>query len=184
MPRSFTQLTIDERRTVSRMLQAKARLAQIASVLGRHRSTVHREIKRNWWRDKEVPQADGYWHVTAHSLYEQRRRSYRKLHQHPQLRHVVIDRLKAGWSPEQIAGRLKREPDAQHRLCHETIYRTCILKMGNPRSLRVTCPSVVANASHAMHEGREALCFPTLWPFATVQNRSMTVASSGTGRVI
>ncbi|RCW82042.1 helix-turn-helix domain-containing protein, partial [Phyllobacterium bourgognense] len=44
MPRSFTQLTMDERRIVSQMLQAKARLAQIASILGRHRSTVHREI--------------------------------------------------------------------------------------------------------------------------------------------
>lgn len=74
MPRSFTQLTMDERRIVSQMLQAKARLAQIASILGRHRSTVHREIKRNWWHDKEVPQADGYWHMTAQTLYEQRRR--------------------------------------------------------------------------------------------------------------
>ena len=135
MPRSFTQLSMDERRIVSQMLQAKARLAQIASILGRHRSTVHREIKRNWWHDKEVPQADGYWHVTAQTLYEQRRRSYRKLHQHPQLCHVVIDRLKAGWSPEQIAGRLKREPHSTHRLCHETIYRYVYSEDGQSQAL-------------------------------------------------
>jgi hypothetical protein len=34
-------LTMDERRIVSPMRQAKARLTQIASVLGRHRSTIH-----------------------------------------------------------------------------------------------------------------------------------------------
>ncbi|CAN7665305.1 helix-turn-helix domain-containing protein [Phyllobacterium sp. LjRoot231] len=59
---------MDERRIVAQMLQAKARLARIASVLGRSRSAVHREIKRNWWHDKEVPQTDGYWHVTAQNL--------------------------------------------------------------------------------------------------------------------
>ncbi|CAN7465965.1 helix-turn-helix domain-containing protein [Phyllobacterium sp. LjRoot231] len=91
MPRSFRQLNMNERRIVAQMLQAKARLAQIATVLGRSRSTVHREIKRNWWHDTEVPQADGYWHVTAQSLCEQRRRSYRKLHQHPKLcRHILF----------------------------------------------------------------------------------------------
>jgi IS30 family transposase len=41
MPRSFTQLTMDERHIVSPMRQAKAGLTQIASVLGRHRSTIH-----------------------------------------------------------------------------------------------------------------------------------------------
>lgn len=35
----------------------------------------------------------------------------------------MLDRLRSGWSPEQIAGRLGIEPGALHRLCHETIYR-------------------------------------------------------------
>ena len=35
----------------------------------------------------------------------------------------MVDRLRAGWSPEQIAGRLRVEPGTRHRLCHETIYR-------------------------------------------------------------
>jgi len=135
MPCRFRQLNMNERRIIAQMLQAKAGLAQIATVLGRDRSTVHREIKRNWWHDKEVPQADGYWHVTAQSLCERRRRSYRKLHQYPQLRHDVIDRLKAGWSPEQIAGRLKIEPNSQHRLCHETIYRYVYSEDGQSQAL-------------------------------------------------
>ena len=35
----------------------------------------------------------------------------------------MAERLKAGWSPQQIAGRLKREADGGTAVCHETIYR-------------------------------------------------------------
>jgi IS30 family transposase len=35
----------------------------------------------------------------------------------------VVERLKAGWSPQQIAGRLKREAPDRPSVCHETIYR-------------------------------------------------------------
>jgi hypothetical protein len=31
---------------------------RIAEILGRDRSTIYREIKRNWWRDTEIPEAD------------------------------------------------------------------------------------------------------------------------------
>ncbi|MTH80078.1 helix-turn-helix domain-containing protein [Paracoccus aestuariivivens] len=33
---------------------------RIATLLGRNRSTITREVKHNWWHDKEVPQTDGY----------------------------------------------------------------------------------------------------------------------------
>ena len=65
MRRPYRKLNLDERRILATMLQAKATKTKIAEVLGRDRSTIHREIKRNWWHDDEVPQADGYWHVTA-----------------------------------------------------------------------------------------------------------------------
>src|SRR3954465_5475472 len=40
------------------------------------------------------------------------------------LRAHVTERLKAGWSPQQIAGRLKQEQaDDRTSVCHETIYR-------------------------------------------------------------
>jgi transposase, IS30 family len=140
MTRSFTQLSLDERRVLAQLLQTKARLAYIADVLGRSRSTIHREIKRNWWHDTEVPQADGYWHVTAQSLSENRRRSYRKLCRYPALRHAVIDRLQAGWSPEQIAGRIKIAPERQHRICHETIYQYVYSQDGQSQELARLLP--------------------------------------------
>ncbi len=152
-------------------------MAQIAAVLGRHRSTVHREIRRNWWHDKEVPQADGYWHVTAQSLYEQRRRSYRKLHQHPQLCHVVIDRLKAGWSPEQIAGRLKREPAQSHTGCAmRRSTGTCTLKMANPRRLRRHLPERRRKRKPRYARRPRSLVFPD---FMAIRHRPEQINDRG-----
>jgi len=47
----------------------------------------------------------------------------------------VIAKLKTGWSPEQIAGRLKIEPRAPHRICHETIYQYVYSDSGQSQEL-------------------------------------------------
>ncbi|KMK67164.1 helix-turn-helix domain-containing protein [Puniceibacterium sp. IMCC21224] len=111
MRRPYRKLNLDERRILATMLQAKATKTKIAEVLGRDRSTIYREIKRNRWHDEEVPQADGYWHVTAQTLADGRHLKRRKLEQHEDLRNEVIGKLITGWSPEQIAGRLRIELD-------------------------------------------------------------------------
>ena len=46
MRRPFTNLTLDERRVISRLLQAKVPQTHIAQMLGRSRSTITREVKR------------------------------------------------------------------------------------------------------------------------------------------
>ena len=56
MPRSYRQLTLEERRTIFRLLGVKVPIDRIAPELGRHRSTIHREIRRNLFCEvKEVP---------------------------------------------------------------------------------------------------------------------------------
>lgn len=60
--------------------------------------------------------------MSAQLLATARRSRSRELERLPALRAVVIDRLREGWSPEQIAGRLRFEPNAPRRLCHEAIY--------------------------------------------------------------
>jgi IS30 family transposase len=62
-------------------------------------------------------------------MYEKRRAIHRKMIVHPELKAAVEDRLKAGWSPEQIAGRMRLE---RHpiRVSHETIYRFAYSKDG------------------------------------------------------
>src|SRR3954451_6019117 len=120
MPRSYRQLTLEERRTIFRLLGAKVPVDRIAEELGRHRSTVHREIGRNLFR--EVKEYRGYYPVTADDHARQRRQRQRKLIRNARLRQHVTEMLARWWSPEQIAGRLKLA-DADMRLCHETIYR-------------------------------------------------------------
>src|SRR5215213_11276151 len=120
MPRSYRQLTLEERRTIFRLLGAKVPIDRIAQKLGRHRSTIHREIRRNLFR--EVKEYRGYYPVTADDRARQRRQRRRKLIRDAQLQEQVTELLARWWSPEQIAGRLKLASTEAH-LCHETIYQ-------------------------------------------------------------
>ncbi len=129
-----SQLSIEERRIISSLLQRKVGIGQIAAQLGRHRSTIQREILRNFCHDPEVPMATGYWHMTAQQLASARRSRQRKLVRHEGLRRAVIERLRDGWSPERIAGRLRHEGHG-HRVCHETIYSYVYTKDGQAQEL-------------------------------------------------
>ena len=93
----------------------------IAERLQRHRSTICREIKRNWVHDEE-PLYRGFFHVAADMQARAQRQRLSKLSRHLAPAIHVIDRLKAAWSPEQIADRL-RIPGAPERVSHETICR-------------------------------------------------------------
>ena len=118
---AHTELDLRERRAIEDMLNAKMPIRQIAEELGRHRSSIYREIKRNGFVDKELPYLSGYYGMLAQKSASGRRARRRNLNRHPELRKAVIAQLKEGWSPEQIAGRLTFEQQAQ-RVSHETIY--------------------------------------------------------------
>ena len=83
----------------------------------------------NRYTDDELPELNGYHALVAQDKYEQRRAIHRKMIIHPDLKAAIEDRLKAGWSPEQIAGRMRLE---RHpiRVSHETIYRFAYSKDG------------------------------------------------------
>jgi len=117
----YTHLTLAERREIYRLRSAQVPVAAIAQRLDRHPSTIYREISRNWMHDDE-PLYRGYFHVAADMQARARRQRLGKLSRHPALAVHVIDCLKAAWSPEQIAGRL-RVSGAPERVSHETIYR-------------------------------------------------------------
>jgi IS30 family transposase len=120
--RIYSQLDLDERRKIERWRQAGVAVDVIAEKLGRHRSTIFREIARNKFADAEMPELTGYFCVAANGKAKERRSRHRKLVRHPTLCASIIERIKHGWSPEQIAGRLAFERSSV-RVCHETIYR-------------------------------------------------------------
>ena len=94
----------------------------IGTRLGRHRSTICRELRRNGKPTKAWP--GGYDAERAENLARRRRRwdGRFKLARQPALQALVRDGLAMGWSPEQIAGRLAQDK-AGMTISHESIYR-------------------------------------------------------------
>lgn len=123
--RSVRALTAAEREEISRGLVAGRSMRALAAQLGRAPSTISREIGRNGGR--EAYRAT----VSDQAAWERGRRpkSY-KLACQPALRRTVSAKLRRKWSPEQIAGWLRRSfPDEErHRVSHETIYKSLYIQ--------------------------------------------------------
>lgn len=64
MGMTYRHLTLRERQLIFRMLDKKASMRAIAEKLGKHISTIYREIKRNWFDDMD-PWLDGYYGEAA-----------------------------------------------------------------------------------------------------------------------
>jgi IS30 family transposase len=115
--KKYTQLSRRERQQLFHLLTMGRSIDKIASRLGRHRSTLYREIDRNGTRY-------GYFPIQAQEKYESRKKQERpcKLQSDLALYEYVIRKLKKGWSPEQISGRIrfKKKP---FYACPESIYR-------------------------------------------------------------
>jgi len=99
------------------MRRQSLQMSEMADHLGRHRSTLYREVKRN--RSAH----DGRYRAT-HSVEKaggRQRRSRRNLRYGPAEFAPIEAMIREGFSPEQIVGRRKRE--GQRVMSHETIYR-------------------------------------------------------------
>jgi len=129
MGRYYPHLNLEERRKLAKWLEAKIPVKEIADNLARAPSTIYREISRNYYRDEENPVLNGYHAVLAQDRYEERRAVHRKLIRYPDIMAAVRSGFDAGWSPEQIAGRMRLERHPM-RVSHETIYRYAYSKDG------------------------------------------------------
>ena len=123
--RSQLALSLSEREDISRGIVAKRSIRSMARLLGRSPSTVQREISRNGGYDRyRAALADDRAWDTA------RRPKRCKLATHPPLRREVVRKLRLNWSPEQIAGWLKRahRGEESYHVSHETIYRSLFVQ--------------------------------------------------------
>jgi transposase, IS30 family len=116
MGRHYGHLTLEERCTIAQLHQAGQPVRQIAAALGRPPSSVSRELKRN--SGIQV----GYKPSYAQEQAAARRWTGSRLERNAELRALVLGWLSRGWSPEQIAGRLKQR-HALVTISHESIYR-------------------------------------------------------------
>ena len=123
--RSRLALTLSEREEISRGIVARRSIRSMASLLGRSPSTVSREVCRNGGYDRyRAAVADEQAWVRA------RCPKRCKLANSPWLRRAVARKLKLNWSPEQIAGWLKRvhPREETYQVSHETIYRSLFVQ--------------------------------------------------------
>ena len=112
-----THLRLGEREQLAALKAEGLILRAIAARLGRAASTVSRELRRN-----ALPRG-GYLPVHAEGCYLERRQRSAVLERDEQLGRFVRDRLLEGWTPEQIAGWLKRgEERGLRAVATETIY--------------------------------------------------------------
>lgn len=123
--RSVRALTLAEREEISRGIVAGRSVRSIASALARAPSTVSREIRRNGG-ERRYRAAGADKRAWKQAL----RPKACKLAVHARLRQAVVLKLEANWSPEQIAGWLKRKyPRTEaRRVSHETIYRSLYIQ--------------------------------------------------------
>lgn len=93
----YTQLSMQERRRIEDWWHAKVPVVEMARVLKRHKSTIFREIKRNFWADDAFSKKyAGYSGMAAHQCTQRRRSTQRKLIWQPELCNRVIEHLKNG----------------------------------------------------------------------------------------
>src|SRR5437763_11476874 len=112
----YEQLSVEERCAIARLREAGQSIQKIAADLDRPPSTISRELRRN--SGCHVGYQPGYAQQQARA----RRWSGSRLERDDGLRGEVISRLAAGWSPEQVAGRLARDA-GRNVISYESIYR-------------------------------------------------------------
>src|SRR3989344_3647530 len=115
------KLTAFERDQIALYHTQRISNSEIARRLGREVSTIGRELKRNRW---------GEAYVAIHAHQKARERAVRVAHSKHRLKNgdiyaQVTEKLREGWSPDQIAGRLKKKhpQDPHFWITAETIYR-------------------------------------------------------------
>jgi len=113
----YRQITFAERYTLGLLRRRGESAAAIARVLGRHRSTIGREVRRN------RAASDGTYRPPLADWYARGRRS--RARRNRRFSAAELQRVRAlleqQWSPEQVAGWLRRQ--GLPWISHETIYR-------------------------------------------------------------
>lgn len=127
MGTEYGQLDLEERIEIFRLNLEGRSYREIGRMMGRHHTTIMREVKRNSLKS-------GYKPGLADHMAWVRRKRASKLERLRPLQLYVRHRLAMGWSPEQIAGRLRRTR-SDHSISHESIYRFIFSRTGRKLKL-------------------------------------------------
>jgi transposase, IS30 family len=151
MGRSYVQLDLEERCAIARLHEGGQSIRKIAAALDRSPSSISRELRRN---TGSGPRAEPYKPSYAQQQTRARRWSGSRLERDEALREQVLDLLTRAWSPEQIAGRLKRDA-GKSVIGVETIYRFIYAQLTrtNDRAWRHYLPRAKARRGRRARKG-------------------------------
>lgn len=110
---AYTHFTRDDRVRLAVLLRAKTKRDEIGRILNKDPVSIWREIKRGSANGKYLPS------VSRREAKERKTHRKKKIENDKYLKKYILEKLKLYWSPEQIAGRLRRKGIV---ICHETIY--------------------------------------------------------------
>ena len=116
MTKNYTRISLKEREIIYKLHLEKKSLSEIAKITGRNKSSISRELTR--CKDSDL----GYIPDKAETQAKHRQQRHKQLLSNKELLEFVSERLRKGWSPEQISGRLKLEKNPL-QISHETIYK-------------------------------------------------------------
>jgi len=116
---SYAQITHNDRIMLSALLRKGFTQGEIARELDKNQATISRELSRNKEQNKK------YHAGSATKIYHQRKLQaneiLKRIENDVSLQKYIYDHLKLFWSPEQIAGRVRKDHGVI--VCHETIYQ-------------------------------------------------------------
>lgn len=132
MAKNYKQLSQKERDRIF-LLKRKGKLnSDIAKILGRNKSTIGRELKRN-----KHNKFNQYLPDTAQRKADKKKRQNRKknyLLKDVTLKEYILSKIKLGWSPELIEGRAKQEIGKTYN--YESIYQYIYSLAGRKENLK------------------------------------------------
>lgn len=121
--KTFKHLSLDERETMLLLKAQGHSLRNIAYQMNRSASSLSRELKRNRIPSRLGPSyRPAKAHLQARIRLKQRHRKPSPFVHKPELKNLVTEQLQNHWTPEIIAGRLKRQ-FGRTVISHESIYR-------------------------------------------------------------
>lgn len=116
------KINLAEREQISILKSKGYGVREVARRLGRSPGTISEEIKRNGLIGEEYSAVNAQWSAETRKKEKYRKRQLLK---NRMIYEYTLDKLRYGWSPEQISGRLRKEhPNDKFWHIHfETIYR-------------------------------------------------------------
>jgi IS30 family transposase len=153
MRNTFTHLDFHARDRLEALRNAGHTQQEIADILGVHKSTISREIRK---RKKQ----DGVYSATVaehKALVKREDSKYQgmKIERHPALRKYIIAELKQYQSPECIAGKM-REDKRTPRVSSDAIYRWLRNSMGQ-RYCKYLCTKRYRKKPHSKAPERQII---------------------------